>query len=102
MSNYSQDKFSGLESASESHLDVSYQLKLSVDVLSVKNFTTSANVVPKYTLNLQACGSRQNKTLVQHNFAAKEATAVNQGPQETKLSDGFSSFEFTANKQELG
>jgi chromosome segregation ATPase len=100
MSSYSQDKFSA-ESSSDAS-DLPYQLKLSVDILSVKNLTVSANVFAKFSLNLQASGCRSNKTLVQHIFAAKEPTAVNSGGHDTKLTDSFASFEFVANKQELG
>jgi len=43
MSNYSQDKFSDAGSV-DSSVEQSYKLKLSVDVLSVKNLTISANL----------------------------------------------------------
>lgn len=101
MSSYSQDKFSA-ESSSDQPGDLPYQLKLSVDILSVKNLQLSANVIAKYSVNLQASGCRTNKSLVLHSYAAKEATAVNSGAHDTKLADSFASFEFVANKQELG
>lgn len=91
-----------MDSLSDLNLDNPYQLKLSVDVLSVKNLTLSANVIAKGSVNLQASGAKTNRTLVHHSFAAKEPTAVNQGSHETKLLDSFASFEFVANKQELG
>ena len=97
MSSYSQDKLSG-DSSSEQAADLPYQLKLSVDILSVRNLTVSANVVAKYSVNLQTSGCRSNKSLVMHSFAAKEATAVNSGAHDTKLADSFTSFEFSANK----
>jgi len=101
MSSYSQDKFSA-ESSSEAVGDLPFQLKLSVDILSVKNLSVSAQVVAKYSVNLQASGCRANKTLVLHSFTSKETTAVNSGAHDTKLADSFASFEFVANKQELG
>ena len=77
MSTYSHGKLSEGAYSSETISELSYQLKLSIDILSVKNFHVSANVLPKFTVNLQAAGSRNNPTLVQHSFAAKDATAVN-------------------------
>ncbi len=82
--------------------ELPYQLKLSVDILSVKNFTLSANVLTKFNINLQAAGAKNNRTLVHHNFAAKDATPVNQGAHDTKIQDSFASFEFVATKSELG
>jgi hypothetical protein len=76
MSNYSNDKFSDGGSSNEGTSDLSYQLKLSVDILTVKNFVMSANIITKYNLNLQAAGSKTNPSLVYHSFAAKEATPV--------------------------
>jgi hypothetical protein len=76
MSNYSNDKFSDGGSSNEG-TDLTYQLKLSVDILSVKNFAMSANIITKYNLNLQAAGSKTNPSLVYHSYAAKEATPVN-------------------------
>ena len=64
MSTYSHGKLSEGAYSSETISELSYQLKLSVDILSVKNFTLSANVLPKFTLNLQAAGSKNNRTLV--------------------------------------
>ena len=49
MSEYSEDKF---DDGASSHGDDVYKLKLSVDLLSVKNFKMSANLMIKYTLNL--------------------------------------------------
>ena len=77
MSTYSHGKFSEGAYSNETISELPYQLKLSVDILSVKNFTLSANVVTKFSVNLQAAGSKNNRTLVHHNFAAKDATSVN-------------------------
>ena len=77
MSTYSHGKFSEGAYSNETISELPYQLKLSVDILSVKNFTLSANVVTKFSINLQAASSKNNRTLVHHNFAAKDATPVN-------------------------
>jgi hypothetical protein len=37
-----------------------------------------------------------------HAFSAKEGTPVSQGAHETKIQDTFASYEFVANKAELG
>ena len=52
MSTYSHGKLSEGAYSSETISELSYQLKLSVDILSVKNFHVSANVLPKFTVNL--------------------------------------------------
>ena len=101
MSNYSQDKFSD-DGSVDSGVEQSFKLKLSVDVLSVKNLQMSANLQTKLNLNLQASGLKNNTSLINHSFAAKEATPVNQGAHETKLADSFASYEFVATKSELG
>jgi hypothetical protein len=77
MSDYSDDKF---DDGGSSNADDVYKLKLSVDLLSVKNFKMSANLVIKYTLNLQAAAQGSNKNnLAFHSFTSKEATPLSAG-----------------------
>jgi len=77
MSEYSDDKFE--DGGSSNAADV-YKLKLSVDLLSVKSFKMSANIILKYTLNLQAAAQgNNNNNLAYHSFTSKEATPLSAG-----------------------
>lgn len=67
-------------------------LKLSIDLLSVKNLQVAANIVLSYQLNLRDT----------HSFQSQPATPVGQNQQsDTELKNCFCSYDFQATKQEL-
>ena len=71
-----------------------YKLKLSVDVREAKNFKVASNIFVKFALQL--AGGQH------HQFKSEMATTVPQGAIETRLSGSFASYEFFANRAELG
>ena len=87
MSDYSND----FEEANNA--DAPYKLKLSVDVRTAQNFNLSANVFVKFAVQLS------DKF---HQFRSEQPSAIRQGPSESKLQGSFASYEFFANKPELG
>ena len=67
-------------------------LKLSIDLLSVKNMQVAANVVIAYQLRLRET----------HSFQSSPPTSVGQNQmQDTELRNCFSSYDFHATKDEL-
>lgn len=66
-------------------------LKLSIDLLSVKNVANAANVFAQYQLDLTD----------KHSFMSQPPTPVQTGAQETRLQNGFAAFDFVATKQQL-
>ena len=97
MSDYENDKFS--EESGEASADALYNLKLSVDLRSVKNMKVAANAYVQFSLNL---GSGQGSKQQFHQFKSDQPTAIGQGTSETKLESSFASYEFQANKAALG
>lgn len=83
----------GGKKASEQSADeqVNHSLKLSIDLLSVKDLNVAANVTCSYQIKLSS-GS--------HSFKTDQPTAVGQSG-ETKLLLGFASYEFQASKSQL-
>ena len=75
------------DAGSEQH----HKLKLSVDLLSVKDLQVSANLVCNYSLKLSSG---------MHTFRTEAPTPVSQAS-ESKLQKAFASFEFAASKSEL-
>lgn len=84
MSDYEDDQF---EKEEPSGAESKHLLRLSIDLLSVKDLKMSANVTVSYTINL-------NKT---HAFESSPPTPANQS-QEVKLSNAFATYEFQATK----
>ena len=83
MSDYEDDRFSD-ESADKNAAgaDALFNLKLSVDVRSVKDMKLSGNAQVKWSLNL-GVGKGSNNQF--HQFKSNQATPVSQGGAETKL-----------------
>jgi hypothetical protein len=101
MSDYSGDQFDqeSARGGDQVPANTVYNLKLSVDVRSVKNLKVAGSITTKYSLNLSA----ENSKAQFHQFTSSKATPVRQQSQsETKLEDTFSSYEFLANKAQLG
>ena len=90
MSDYSQDFEDGAAGVSSDQL---YRLKLSIDIRSAKNFKVAANVFVRFTLQLQ------DKF---HQFKSESASPIRQGAAETKLGSSFATYEFFADKAQLG
>ena len=67
-----------------------HAMKLSIDVISTKDLTLSANILVKYNLSL---GNQQT-----HSFKSPQPTAVKQGNGVTELAKNFASYEFGASK----
>lgn len=84
MSEYEDDHF-------EADSEPKHLLRLSIDLLSIKDLKLSANVSVGYTVNL-------NKT---HTFKSSPSTPLNSGGNETKLANAFAAYEFQATKHEL-
>ena len=94
MSNYSQEQFEASQDGGDGPAgDQLYKLKLSVDIRGAKNFKVAANVFVKFTLQL-------NKQF--HQFKSEQPSAIRPGASETKLSGSFATYEFLANKAQLG
>jgi len=70
-----------------------HAMKLSVDVISTKDFTLSANILVKYSLALVSAQT--------HSFRSSQPTAVKAGKQATELAKNFASYEFGASKSQL-
>lgn len=70
-----------------------FRLKLSVDVREAKNFTAAALVLVQISAKL---GDQF------HQFRSEQASAIRQGAADSKMSGSFASFEFLADKTQLG
>ena len=70
-----------------------FKLKLSIDIREAKNFKVAANVFVKFTVKL-------NDKF--HQFKSEQPSAIRQGAAESKLNGSFATYEFFANKQQLG
>ena len=92
MSDYSQD-FEDGKVADDDSTDQTFRLKLSVDVRSAKNFKVAANVFVKFTVQLQEKF---------HQFRSEQPSPIRQGGAECKLNGSFATYEFFANKAQLG
>ena len=66
-------------------------LKLSIDLMSLKSMATAGNVFVTYKFDL----------VDSHCFTSHPATSVQTGSQETRINNGFASFEFQASKAQL-
>lgn len=67
-----------------------HKLKLSIDLLSVRNMSMAANVYLSYQLHLNEV----------HSFQSSPPTPVGQSKgQDVKLANTFASYEFSASKQ---
>ena len=64
-----------------------------MDVREAKNFSVSANVFVKFSVQL---GGQF------HQFKSEQASPIRQGTSESKLTGSFATYEFFANKQQLG
>jgi hypothetical protein len=60
----------------------------------VKEMRVSAQISVSYSLRLQSATT--------HQFKSSPPTPVNQDASETKLLNGFASFDFSATKSEIG
>jgi predicted patatin/cPLA2 family phospholipase len=69
-----------------------HNLRLTVDMLSVKDMRMSANLMLKYVINL---GGQS------HAFQSFEPTPVNSSNQEKQLKKTLASYEFAATKNQL-
>lgn len=87
--NYENESFE--KSSSKSDQNAAHSLKLSIDLLSVRNLQSAVNLVAGYQLQLNEL----------HSFQSSPPTPVNQGGADTQLQNGFASFEFLASKQQL-
>ena len=87
--NYENESFE--KSSNKSDANAAHSLKLSIDLLSVRNLQAAANLVASYQLQLNEL----------HSFQSSPPTPVNQGGADTQLQNGFASFEFLASKQQL-
>ena len=94
MSDYSQEQFENSQDGADApSSDQAYKLKLSIDVREAKNFKVAANVFVQFSVQL-------GKHF--HQFKSESASAIRQGAAETKLSGSFATYEFLANKKQLG
>ena len=79
--------------------DALFKLKFSVDIRSVKNMKVAGNALVKWQLNLGVGKGASNQF---HQFKSNHSTPVSQGGSETKLEGSYASYEFLANKAQLG
>ena len=93
---------SGSNKSNAADPNQAHALKLSIDCHSVRNLAVSANLFVAYQLSLSPAGQGINPLDQVHSFQSSPATAVPQGmQQDTKLTNGFCSYEFSASKQRL-
>jgi hypothetical protein len=78
----------GGKKSAENDEQANHKLKLSIDLLAIKDLNMAANITCNYQLKLTSGG---------HSFKTDTATPVAQSA-ETKLLSGFASFEFSASK----
>jgi len=86
------DQSSGSQAKGQGNDKGSHQLKLSIDLLSVRNMQMAANLFAVYSLKLKEV----------HQYQSNPPTPVGQTlMQDTELKNCFASFDFAANKSEL-
>lgn len=85
-SKYTSDSFDAASAEEQSH-----QLKLSIDLLSVRNCSISANLFAAYQLKLKEV----------HTFQSNPPTPVGTGTQDRELKNCFASYTFAATKAQL-
>ena len=93
MSEYSNDQFEASQDGNAGGADATYKLKLSVDVREAKNFKVAANVFVRFSVQLNGQF---------HQFKSEQTSAIRQGASESKLNGSFATYEFFANKAQLG
>ena len=70
-----------------------YKLKLSVDIREAKNFKMAANVFVQYSMRLNGKF---------HQFKSEQSSAIRQGAGESRMEGSFATYDFMANKMQLG
>ena len=85
------DTYSQFDSASNKsgNTEQYHSLKLSLDLHSVRNLQTSANLYIRYKLKLKE----------DHEYQSQVATPVSAGGHSTELESTFASYDFIATKQ---
>jgi hypothetical protein len=87
MSDYYSESFENNSNQS----NAMHNIKLSIDLMSVRNMAVAANAFVSYQIDLTDA----------QNFQSQPPTAVPAGNQETKLNNGFAQYEFSASKSQL-
>ena len=90
-SSFGSSNAAGGPGASQSGADASHSLKLSIDLLAVKDFKMAINLVCTYQLKLSSG---------LHSFRSEFPSPVAQS-QECRLESGFTSYTFNASKTQL-